>query len=269
MEESVNKKLIFLLRYKLNDTTLVDYKESIAKFIDKVINNEISVKLMNYIYNYLYKFSSNNIVNIQFINNKILLSEVNVTSYEKEYKYSIIESEEELSDIKRSNVVVRYNIKSNNTTIYKQVHYSLDSNIDMMILEPPAYLVKDIKDLNSYISDILNNTNYKKVSYILLKDPSLNVYETADAVRGKIKTSKTYLFKDELLDYDSSVKLDLRENVTLYAKQIVKYLKQLYQSEKDIFANKSINNYMINISDPDLISFFDNMKINSEGDFIK
>ncbi len=269
MEDSVTKKLIFLLRYNSkNDET----KEN-EKFISLIMNNIIKYKLIVYLYNYLYKNSQEKMINLDYINGKIILRESAKKDSKELYKFNIIEDEKKLCDVKRTNVTI--NKEESSVSLLKQVHYALDSNIDIMILQTDKYLFDKKGTAREIVSNVLRDEDYKSISYILLKDPSLRSYETIKKEENLLKTYKTILYKDELLEnYNSKTEDIKKENVTSYTKNISKYLKALYMGEKEFIDDKQLDNIdiknlpnYIDLEDNDLVNFFNSINTNGEDNY--
>ena len=265
MEDNLDKKLIFLLRHQLKD------EESIKKIINLIMIHKISNVLITYLYNYLYKNSSNEIINIDYSDGKFIVREMNKKEKDNLYKFEVIEPESKLSDIKRTNIMININEETKETKVKKQLHYALDSAIDLMILETSEYMLKHHVNFNDAISALVQTNEYKRISYLSLKNPTLRVYESAQMIDGTIKIYNTILEKDRLKEYNSKIQGNIipPENLTEYTKKSIKYLKQLYNIEKEKFLNDFITNTSdkvfnyIDLDDADIINFFESLNNNT------
>ena len=246
MIDNESKKLIILLRNR---------SKEFESFIDLIKQNKVPPNTVSYLYNYLYKLGINiKIEGITYDKDRVIIRESKDNNSIKTYKYNVIDIIDKLSDFKRTVVAIKLNKNKDEIKVKKEVHYALKNNVDIMILET------DEKDslntsFDNIISSLLKNNDYKKMSFIILKDPSLKIYETTELKKGKADTYKTVLVDDELIDYNNIESKDLKktQNDSLSAKQSMKYLRKLGEEKKGI-----INS--IDLKDADLVSFIEKMK---------
>ena len=243
MIDNESAKLIILLRNR---------GKGFESFIDLVKHSRIQSNMISYVYNYLYRMGLNKkIEDIAYYKDKVIIRESKEKN-DKTYKYNIIESEDKLSDFKRTTVVVKSN--KNELNVKKEVHYALKNNVDLMILETEESPLKT--SIDNAVNDVLKNNDYKKMSFIVLKDPSLKIYETTELNKGKVNTYKTALVDDELIDYNKLESKDLKktQNDSMNAKESKKYLRKLQEEKNNLIDSK---NYL---KDSDIMAFIGKMK---------
>ncbi len=270
MNNNVERKLIYLLKSRVRDDKSFSESKNLEDFLKKLSGGQISDKLIVYLYNYLFKNTFNQLKNIKFSNSKIIVEELIDKKNGKMIKYNVIEDGGKISDIKRMSIAVKYG-NNKKTTINKSIHYSLDSSIDIIVLETSEYDVSNSGKYDSIFDDIVDDKRYTKISYITPVDGEFKTYETVKLNNGTCSRYQTILVNDELLDYNASnTNIANRcENLTEYTKRSAKHLKELYVNEKEhiINENAGILNNDENLYDPDLYEFFEKMKDNVNGEY--
>ena len=222
MNDSINNKLIFLLKHK--DSKKFD------NFIKSINNNEISPSIVKYLYNYLYRYSSNKLVFLEKHNDKVIMNELEETNDYTMYKRSAIGIEEKNNEIKRVTVRIKYDYDNKKITFSKQVNYCLDSGLDVLILETDELVDSDVSKATENIEKIISNCSYSKISYLILEEPSLRYFDTTKISEGSINNYKSVLVDDRLYDSSDYLTEDVkRENVTGYTKQSIRQLINYYK----------------------------------------
>lgn len=256
MYSNIVKKAIILLRYKAMDKKCVD------KFIELIKNNQISENQLQYLYNYLYSNTSS-ILELDYHKGMIILKEVSIINGNPLYKVSAIEDAPELCDIKRTTATIGVNNKKGETLSIKHVYYSLSSCIDLLILSTEAQSGSSDLDIDELTSDLMNNRDYKRISFLSTKDPSLRVYKTYVKKEDDFKEYLTYKYRGLLKLYDGKAPLP-PENISRDTKKSVNEIMKFYDNEKEIIMDiKNHNDEYLDTTDPDLLEYFQNFNTTS------
>ncbi len=246
MIDAFNKRLIFFLISK--DKSNKDHT-NINEFISLLKEDKIPIKLVRYLYNYLYTNTSfsNISIDVEYDNNKVILEE----SFDKKGIITIKESKISLSDsigdIKRKTRIIKSGDKEEKYNCKKSIHYSMDSNIDLVVLEAQEEDIFSIDDVKDYFID--KEDDYSKISFIDIHDPKK--YYTMERKGDYIDEYTTYMSRGKLVDENFANKM--KDNYSMYTRNSYLRLYELYKN------NSYENNYKITYD-------YDNEKIIEDED---
>ena len=249
MDIDLSKKLVFLLRGKQKNNQTIN-QEELESLINKIKNNLIPTILINYLYNYLYAYCTNSNIAVKFHQNTVVLVEINKTESEKKYNFI---SPSKIGDIKHLKINLIYDRQRNKVIAIKELHYALDSCVDLVVL---SRLDDKEYDSTKNPSDIFNaeyhDDDFTEISFINYEDPTM--YEKHSLVEDKnLSNENTKQVKSDLYG----------RNLTYYTKAALKELMILFKLKnaainseikdiKDAYENEG----NIQIEDNDLSEFY-------------
>lgn len=204
------RKLLYLLKYKYEKGMLLDDKDSVKKIINQIKNNNLDIKLINYLYCYLYSNCVNKKISVYYENECLYLLEVSPNSSKTNY----IVLDNSNFDIKRISITI------SNNTIKKQVHYAIDSNIDFIYAQTNPRDISKSKNLKEEIEKELNKDDLDMISVINTSSPLM--YETTDFKNGEAHKYSSMLIGDEMVkrEYQEYSSDNIPNNVCNYTKNI-------------------------------------------------
>ena len=249
MDTDLSKKLVFLLRGKQKNNQTIN-QEELESLINKIKNNLIPSILINYLYNYLYTYCTNSIIAVKFHQNTVVLVETNKADSEKKYNFI---SPSKIGEVKHLKINLIYDRQNNKVIAIKELHYALDSCIDLVVL---SRLDNKEYETTKNPSEIFNaeyhDDDFTEISFINYDDPT--IYEKHSLVEDKNLSNEN----------NKQIKSDLNgRNLSYYTKTALKELMLLFKS-KNAAINSEIkdmkdaytNDQNIKIDDNDLSDFY-------------
>ena len=245
MQIDLSKKLVFLLRRKQKDEQTFN-NEELEILINKIKQELIPTILVNYLYNYLYSFGIGNKIALKYHENTIVLVELNEVKESKQYNFI---SPSKTGDIKHLKIKLVLDRTTNKIIAIKELHYALDSCVDLVVL---SRLDDNKYDANKDMNEIFNleykADDFTEISFISFEVPT--TYETHSTQKeNEIKEEKREIKDSELKD----------KNLSTYTKESLKELSILFKAKKEVPDN-NLNEEEIKIDDPNLAEFYSKIK---------
>ena len=245
MQTDLSKKLVFLLRRKQKDEQTFN-NEELEILINKIKQQLIPSILVNYLYNYLYSFGIGNKIALKYHDSVIVLIELNEIEQSKQYNFI---NPSKTGDVKHLKIKLVLDKKTNKIVAIKELHYALDSCIDLVVL---SRLDNNKYDANKDMNEIFNleyqADDFTEISFINFEVPT--TYETHNVQdKSEVEDEKNTIKESELKD----------KNLSSYTKESLKELSILFASRKEEL-NNNMNIEDIKIDDPDLAEFCSKIK---------
>ena len=245
----LSKKLVFLLRRKQKNNQTFN-NEELELLIDKIKKELIPGILINYLYNYLYTFGVSSKIAAKYHENVIVLIELNELMQNKQYSFI---SPSKTGEVKHMKIKLVFDKVKNKIIATKEIHYALDSCIDLVVLsrlDDKEY--ESTKNPSEIFNAEYHDDDFTEISFINYDDPT--IYEKHSLVEDKNLSNEN----------NKQIKSDLNgRNLSYYTKTALKELMLLFKSKnaaidseiKDM-KDAYTNDQNIKIDDNDLSDFY-------------